>query len=89
MRSGDWDCSKCGNNNFASRTNCRRCQEPKGEALRAAKILALSIGTISIIIKTNQWSIQRTNLVVPGIAAAILGKIKKMTMVGKNSRMLG
>ena len=28
--SGDWDCPKCNNSNFAFRTECNRCGEPKG-----------------------------------------------------------
>ena len=31
-RPGEWDCSKCHKNNFAHRTDCFRCHEPKGEA---------------------------------------------------------
>ena len=27
----DWDCAKCKNSNFAFRTECNRCGEPKGE----------------------------------------------------------
>ena len=27
---GDWDCPKCQNSNFAFRTECNRCGEPKG-----------------------------------------------------------
>eukprot|EP01088_Endostelium_zonatum_P017263 TRINITY_DN49_c0_g1_i1.p1 TRINITY_DN49_c0_g1~~TRINITY_DN49_c0_g1_i1.p1 ORF type:complete len:244 (+),score=99.69 TRINITY_DN49_c0_g1_i1:44-733(+) len=26
---GDWDCSKCGDHNFASRRECRKCNNPK------------------------------------------------------------
>merc|ERR1719192_1234692 len=28
-RTGDWDCNKCGNNNFHFRTECRRCLRPR------------------------------------------------------------
>ncbi|MBT7459764.1 MAG: hypothetical protein HN794_01840, partial [Euryarchaeota archaeon] len=27
---GDWDCPKCNNSNFARRTECNRCGEPRG-----------------------------------------------------------
>ena len=29
---GDWDCPKCNNSNFAFRTECNRCGEPRGDA---------------------------------------------------------
>lgn len=35
-RKGDWDCSKCKNNNFAFRTECFRCQEPKGDDVESS-----------------------------------------------------
>lgn len=35
-REGDWDCSKCKNNNFSFRTECFRCQEPKGEDVKSS-----------------------------------------------------
>lgn len=28
-REGDWMCGKCGNHNYASKSHCNRCQEPK------------------------------------------------------------
>ncbi|DAC36071.1 MAG TPA: hypothetical protein D7I05_00340 [Candidatus Poseidoniales archaeon] len=31
-RGGDWDCPKCNNSNFAFRTECNRCGEPRGDA---------------------------------------------------------
>lgn len=31
VRPGDWSCSKCQHNNFASRSECQRCNEPKGD----------------------------------------------------------
>uniref|UniRef100_A0A1B0CZ01 RNA helicase n=1 Tax=Phlebotomus papatasi TaxID=29031 RepID=A0A1B0CZ01_PHLPP len=31
-RPGDWNCGGCGKNNFASRSECFSCHEPKGDA---------------------------------------------------------
>lgn len=28
-RPGDWNCSKCGNQNWAKRTECNKCKAPK------------------------------------------------------------
>jgi peptidyl-prolyl cis-trans isomerase-like 4 len=35
-RDGDWPCPRCGNNCYAFRTECNRCQTPKGAVVEAA-----------------------------------------------------
>ena len=52
--SGDWDCPKCNNSNFARRTECNRCGEPRPGSgrrdsmnttmMQILKCLRLSIG---------------------------------------------
>lgn len=31
-RPGDWNCAKCGNQNWAKRTECNKCKAPKSSA---------------------------------------------------------
>jgi len=48
-KKGDWVCSSCGDLNFASRTSCRKCSNPK------------TSGSSSIPVRAGDWSCPACN----------------------------
>ena len=60
MPTGDWNCSKCHNHNFAWRTSCGRCSEAKN--FREGPSKEIHMGGIQENVRGSSWMCPRCNI---------------------------